>query len=189
MQIGYSGVSSMPSFLSTANIGANGLAVDTASIVFDNIPNTYRHLELVISGRITEAVTDDFPTIRFNNDSAANYDSSWTFLRANAAAGGTAQAGRVAGVLCDLPGGGANNAAYAGGSKILIPNYANTSFHKTASSFGGLIYDVSGSPLGLFCFEAFTNWRNTAAISRIDIIAPASSLFKAGSMFSLYGLN
>jgi hypothetical protein len=70
--------------------------------------------------------------------------------------------------------------------KALIAHYAGTAFDKIVSSEMAMKYGTSSTNLQVGN-EAFA-WRSTAAITSIKII-PNSANFKAGTLFTLYGLN
>ncbi len=159
--------------------------LDTSgSFDFTDIPATYRHLVIKLAGRSSDSATNVVDVnVRFNNDTGANYDRQ--MLRgfgANATAS-ESLAQTFMPFTWALP--GANAPADVAGSGILhIPDYADTTFHKTlVASFVGktashatLIHEYGGY------------WRSTAAINRITITTHAGT-FAAGSIATLYGMK
>ncbi|MGH7184501.1 MAG: hypothetical protein ACREJN_21355 [Nitrospiraceae bacterium] len=166
-------------------IAENLLTVDTAVITFSTIPGTYRNLRLVYYGRITEATTDDYPTIRFNNDSGSNYDYQRSLISSTSIPGGQQAAAQTSARSGDLPGTSSSRSGQTGMAEIVIPMYAGTTLEKCASVWGGVIYTGSS---GMLNYAGFVAWRSTSAITQIDLSSP-SGKFVAGSLFSLYGMQ
>lgn len=161
------------------------LGSDQASVTFSSIPSTYRHLRLLCYGRITTVLTDDYCYIQFNGDTGANYDEERMLWVNNGSSIG-ATYGATQGRVCDWPGAGATTTTQAGMAEILIPHYAGTAFDKIALSSAGGKYGTSGGTI--FVDTHHVQWRSNAAITSVTLI-PGSGDFKAGSIFSLYGMS
>ncbi len=153
------------------------------------IPSDFTHLLLIYNGlssRVT-AGWDDF-WLRINNDSAANYNTSfylnqgqqpsmeqWQYGITNPHA-----MGLHAGILPS------QNAGFlpTGSGIVLFPNYKGTTFYKTAihfsSWYGSYTY---GFAIGN------TYWSSTAAINRLTGNMSSTYKPRTGSLFSLYGFN
>lgn len=150
---------------------------------FTSIPGSYSHLRLVGQLRISSAVTDDYLLLRFNADSATNYNE---IVIANL--GGTANTGtRVANTssrIGDVAGGSAP-AGSASSIVIDIPNYAGTTFNKSAIAQNY----VQGAALttSQYALNYYAYWLSTAAITEVNLI-PNSGAFVAGSKVDLYGI-
>jgi len=155
---------------------------------FQSIPGTYSHLKIVIQGRATGAVAGRFSMLRFNNDSGANYDCEWFTAFGTAAANlaptNDFNATSMAHVV-EMPGASAPS-NMPGQAEITIPNYAGTTFNKTAAWFGGttLLNDANGQRTQ----HGAGVWKSTVAITRIQILLASSDTFVAGSRMTLYGL-
>jgi hypothetical protein len=167
------------------------LGSDTASFDFTSISGSYKHLQLIISGRSTKAaVTSDTMNLKINNDGGANYD--WLFFTEGTGTSyGTGSGGMVetfAGTsarIMDLP--AANSTAGDSGNlQLTFPDYASTTLNKTAYSTGGVLFDRSAGLIRVH--RCFVSWRNTAAITRITL-TPAGGNWKTGSRATLYGLS
>jgi hypothetical protein len=155
------------------------LGAAAASIDFQNIPQNYHHLRLVITARGDAAAAAAGLLMRFNNDSGANYDrqqidgtdttvaASSTTAQTSAVLGNipaaTALAGQTAAITCE------------------IPNYGALSFFKGANIEAGMRYT---SPQRQ---ASFAQWRSTAAINRITLLLTSGN-FVAGSVATLYGI-
>jgi hypothetical protein len=154
----------------------------TSTQAFTSIPGTYSDLRVVIVGRGNTAAATTVPGLRFNSDSGANYESNLINSGNNIVAS-TATASQTEAIISVFPAATAvaNRAAYA---FVEIPEYAG-GFHKIFESRSSAIYDTAAS-------EYITQlrgiqWRNTAAITRIDIVLSAGA-WAAGSTARLYGI-
>jgi len=153
-----------------------------SSIEFNNIPQTYKHLQIRFVGRVSNADTADNVFIRFNGDSGSNY--SWHYLEGDgtttASSGGVNQnrilCGRVA---------AANATANIFGAGIIdILDYNNTNKSTTTRSFTGIDRNGSGNNR-----IDSGNWRNNNAITSIQLINGSSTNFVVDSSFVLYGVE
>jgi len=165
------------------------LAVDTALVEFffsGGSPITsYTSLMITVLARCTGAVTSDDIYLQFNADTGANYTRQFV------AGTGTGNATTGQGVstakasIAFIP--GANGLANAAGRyTIMIPNYGETNFLKAATSFG---FTINGS--GVSSIENLSEvlvWNSTAAITEVLMGMVNGSKFKAGSIFTLYGM-
>ncbi len=163
----------------TVKIG--DIALDSTQ-AFTSIPGTYSDLRVVLLARGTQAAATVNVGLRFNSDSGTNYESNLGNLANNTfASAATASQDNV--LLSVFPGSTAvaNRAGY---SYIDIPEYAGA-FHKIGMAQSGVIYDTAAANY-VSQWRSF-QWRNTAAITRIDVIISAGA-FAAGSTARLYGI-
>lgn len=152
-----------------------------ASITFSAIPQTYSHLLLVFSGRGDAAAASQVGILRFNGDTAANYD--WEQLQGLATASAVTQATAATSLKFPLVCSGAP-ANYPSQQALFIPDYRRTTFYKAAAlSYGGVDTPLSN----MFVGNIVGWWRSTAAITSI-LISPSSGNYVAGTVASLYGL-
>jgi hypothetical protein len=144
------------------------------SIVMDSIPNTYT--DLILVGQYSKSAANSV-RLWLNNDTSSGLYSQ-TILYAN---GSTASSGREtnenAFYMMDYLSASTTTPHTA---IIHIANYANTSVNKTILERGGTADKGTTAAVGL--------WRNTAAVTRIDVGA-GSGTFSAGTTFSLYGIK
>ncbi len=161
------------------------LGSDSTTVSFTSIPGTYRHLRLVCCGRLTGSVTNAVIGIQFNGDTGSNYDGERAafFGAGSAFVAGFAQ---TSGGVADFPGANASSADQAGQVEIVIANYSGTTFNKNVTATSGAVWNTSGNNADVEIFSVM--WRNTAAITQIDLLA-LSGNFKTGSLFSLYGMT
>jgi hypothetical protein len=166
-----------------AKIAEVTVGVATATIDFTNIPQTYRHLQIVLSSKndagsavINMRLSGDGATF----DSGANYDYEEAIV---SAATTSYLEGLGQTVMTIGTHGAAANAMQP--ARILLPDYANTSYHKSALSECGR---KDGTTSGLIIRTMATGfWRNTAAIAGVRLSAGTNN-FAVGSRATLYGL-
>lgn len=191
-----SGVHGLPA--SAWQIGAFATIYETLAtanqqtVSWSAIPQTYAHLLVIGSGRLTETtVQSDDVQAQFNGDSGNNY-SYLTDLTQNPGgtmsgpSAGTGYANSSAPIFRFLASQG-GSAVDAGGGFAIIPNYAGASFTKT-------FYGISGGGNGTSSFVDLRVrvgiWApgSQAGITAITLTAPAGG-FVANSYFGLYGFG
>lgn len=163
------------------------LAANAANIVFSSIPNTYTHLELLIQARSTHTQPNDFVLLRYNGDSTAGayaYSSLQVLSGYLTTENGSVSSSSFTG-FCAISGDN-NQSNIFGISRIVIPEYKNTSVAKTGFAVGNSAYGTgftsSITLQGLY-------WNSTAAISSITLLLNSGNNFKPGSTFQLYGFT
>lgn len=161
------------------------LSASQASITFDSIPGTYKHLQIRAVARSARADNNRTPLrITLNGDTGSNYSyhSLWGTGSIVQGDSGTSSAFmQVAYMIPDNDSGLANN---FGAGIIDILDYTNTNKNTSIISFGGnksrFNQDVqldSGS------------WRNTAVVTSVNLYAANGFNFVSGSRFSIYGIK
>jgi hypothetical protein len=155
-------------------IATNTLGSATATVTFSSIASTYTDLVLIISSAITTGAGSNVFT--FNTDTGNNYsftamegDGTTIYSTRSASRGNIS----VYDELTTTLGGNV--------SIVNIMNYSNATTYKTTISRG------SNASVGVS--ETVGLWRSTAAINQIVITNNASTTFKAGSTFTLYGIK
>jgi hypothetical protein len=152
------------------------------TVSFTSIPQTYKHLQIrALTEDSTSASNTAYPAfLQFNSDSNSNYN--YHYLLSN----GTAASAVGSATTTDPWIYGADSisttANIFGAVIIDIHDYASTTKNKTTRYISGLDRNGSG-----FVALGSTLWRNTAAITRIDLVANFNG-FAAGSTFALYGM-
>jgi hypothetical protein len=159
--------------IATTTVGSGG----SSSVDFTSIPSTYTHLQIRFINLQDSAQN---VWLRFNSDSANNYDWHELFGDGSGAFSGslTSQNHIKIGYV------GTTTTSYAGASITDILDYTNTNKNTTVRSLSGS--DINGSG-GYLLFRSGL-WRNTNAITSITIL-PASGNFKQYSSFALYGVK
>lgn len=153
-----------------------------ATFDFQSIPQTYTHLRIEVIARCDNAASQNL-LIRFNNDSAANYDSH-SVQGSNNTVAGSASAGGTSGFAGSVPGTG-DGATRVGMSVIEIPFYTETTFFQSWCTTGGRSTGTTAATQ--FMQAMFGNWRDASAVSRVTLL-PGAGSFVAGSVAKLYGI-
>lgn len=158
----------------------------TTTIVFSSIPNTYRHLLVLASGRSDGGASVGVNTlVQFNADTGANYDVVAPQLQnvtyqANTAAGGTS-------IMAGIIPWSSSTALNAGWTQVLIFNYRDNSLFKTCRVEGASIGATTAGTTFVWRMAGGL-WRSTASITTVSIALSAGN-WATGSFASLYGLN
>lgn len=159
------------------------LAAPAATVTFSAIPATYENLVLVGMGATTDAALAETAYVRFNGDTAANYD--WQQLYANGATvTGSATVADTKLTVMSLPGATAP-AGEAGNMRVTIPSYARTTFYKTYLSDSFYAYGTANTDLFRLVYAGV--WHSAAAITSVTVFEGGAGNFATGSVFSLYG--
>lgn len=160
-------------------ISTTTLSTATATVTFSSIPQTYTDLVLIVSG--TMSASGNTVYARLNGDSGANY--SQTYLGGTGSASFTGRSSNnTAG--CGL---GGYQLGYTTNIFNIVANfqyYSNTTSHKTVLS------NFADSTIPGGATETLINlWRNTSAITSIEVRPNTSHNFNSGSTFTLYGIK
>jgi hypothetical protein len=138
---------------------------------------------IIAYGRITEAKTDDYIYMTFNNDNGANYYRQGVYVLNASISNGQQETGKSNIRIGDWWGAASQRQTQASQTQVTIANYANTTFEKTCMAFTAATGGTASSA-GWYSESAF--WTSVAAINQIDL-TPAGGNFKSGSRFTLYG--
>jgi hypothetical protein len=160
----------------TVSAGASG------TVTITDIPANFRDLVIVVRGRGDTAATSVGVSLRFNNDSGANYDDE-RVTGANGALSESTGVLATSAAIGSLPAatGLAND---AGLIEIAVQDYRGTTFFKAASGLNA--YRTGGLAANFVLQMRAAYWRSQTAITRVDVIASAGN-FASGSVISLYG--
>jgi hypothetical protein len=150
-----------------------------ASIDFTSIPSVFTHLRVFVQGRGDAAGLTEL-RIRFNNDSAGNYDYE-NLNGIGAVSGSGSSASQNAG-HCGYLVAATGEASVASQSEILIASYAGTTFKKSWVSTNGAISVSVADATSILAGR----WNSTAAINRITLL-PTTGNFLAGTRATLVG--
>lgn len=168
-------------------LGVFTLSANQTVVTFDNIPQTYTHLQIRALTRTTRATTTgDFWLMRFNGDTTSSY-----FYNHNLLGDGTSalanQSGAGTGIYVERVASANLNTNVFAGTVLDILDYRNTNKNKTIRHLSG--YDNnSATNVGQIYFGSGL-WMKTNAISSIEIRSGTSSDFVTNSTFALYGIN
>jgi len=163
------------------------LAADAASIDFQNIPQTFAHLMLVIHARTTTAGASDGVTGRFNADASGSYFS--TAVRSAGTTPSVVTALSATGLILALvpAAAAAAGADVFGGAVVMIPNYANATLDKNVFCYGGAV--TFGTAADMFTEVNTGMWYKPAAITRLTLTSTNGGQLRARSHGTLYGLR
>ena len=164
-------------------VGAGG----TNSIIFNDIPQTYKNLQIRLMSRNNRASTADTLGIQFNGDNSINNYVWQHYMYGNNGSAGAAGYGTGVNAsiyLGECPSATASASIFAV-SVADILDYASTSKNKTLRSFNGKEANVSAQG---FVSLSSGLWLSTTPISSIKIFSNNGN-FVQYSRFSLYGIK
>lgn len=180
---------------SFAAISETSFASAGPSVSISSIPQTYKHLLLVINARISETSVqaDDIACV-LNGDTGSFYSYVTSFVSNISGAGtGTLSPGQFSGfaganwpiirVAASLAGTSAN----VGGGFAWLPNYTSTTFNKMFMSLSG----AGDGSTAMVDSRTRMGWYNPAAqaaVTSMTLTAPGASNFNVGSFVGLYGI-
>jgi hypothetical protein len=162
------------SIATATGTGASG------TITFSSIPQTYRHLQLRITGRGSTGATGIY--FQFNGDTAANYAQHYLYADGASVSAG-AFTSTATPILSYLAPSTASASVYSA-NVVDILDYTNANKNKTTRALNG--YDNNGSG-----FVQFTSglWQSTAAITSITLVNSPSGNYATSTQFALYGIK
>lgn len=150
-------------------IASQTLTSNQSNVTFSSISSAYTDLVVIVSGTCSAG---SYLTFRFNADTGSNY--STTELYGDGTTAGSVRNSN-------------NNYMYIGAirttqSNILshIQNYSNTTTNKTVLSRTNNAATETKAVVGL--------WRNTAAITSIDVGTGGANTLQTGTALTLYGI-
>lgn len=166
--------------IATVTVGSGG----QSSIVFNSIPQTYKHLQIRGIGALTGSTPDYWnQPFYFNTDNTANYARHGVRAFGSAGPVSIGATGSTRGYLYDCMPTSASGLVF--GIIIMdILEYANTSKLKTVRGISG--NEANG--LGATGISS-TLWNSTSAINSITFEADAGKNFIQYSKFALYGIK
>jgi hypothetical protein len=153
-------------------ISTQTLASAAASVSFSGIPQNYT--DLVLIADFATLNTNSTVSLRFNGDSGNNY--SMTRLYGNGSSATSDRATNTSSTQVGFAGDGSRSV-----QRFQIQSYSNTTTNKT------VIGRADGA--GILTMATAGLWRNTAAITSIDILALSATNIPSGSTFTLYGIG
>ena len=155
-------------------IATSTLGSAASTVTFSSISSAYTDLVLVaymkpISGGNNNAL------LRFNNDSGSNYSA--TYLAGDGSAASSTRGTNDTGLFVSYGNANGSNEPIF---KFNIQNYSNSTTFKTTLNRNDAAGGWTSAIVGL--------WRNTAAITRLDIVTTSTNI-EVGSTFTLYGIK
>ena len=167
--------------ISTTTIGAGG-----GSVIFNVIPQTYKHLQLRVLYRATSSQYNSGGfRMRLNGDTNANY--SWHYLYGNGSTIGSQGFANQTEISISEGPTATSPASVFGVGIIDILDYTNTNIYKTTRHLAG--YNTQGSQTDYIMFST-GNYRSTSAISSLTVFyALTDPNLAQYSSFALYGIS
>jgi hypothetical protein len=161
--------------IASTTVGAGGLV----SFDFQNIPQTFTHLQLRVFGRSTLNATVDNLSMYFNNDTGNNYATHFMSGNGSATSANAFTSSPRFYIPSLWPAATTNQFA---STIIDVFDYTNTNKNKTVRTLTG--FDANGS--GAVSFVSGL-WLSTAAINRFS--GETSATIAQFSRIDLYGVS
>jgi hypothetical protein len=162
-------------------IATTTLGSAASEIIFDNIPQTYTDLVVIVNARRTDAATDGSLFLIPWNSSLPASPQSLTTLVGNGSSAASGRSSNQDGLLMGLvPAGNAASGTF-GIAEVHLMNYSNTTTFKTLLCRSNNAGTDVRAEVGLT--------RTTAAITRLYILTFSAVTMLAGSSASLYGIK
>jgi hypothetical protein len=172
-------------YVSIATVTTTGT---TSTITFNDIPQTYKHLQLRSFARnvFTANPGWDWAVAAFNSDTTyTNYRSHFLYGQGTVAGSSQLQSvnyqATVAAVSRDY-----YTAGIMGASVTDILDYTDTNKHKTIRGLMGTELNAGNTYSEVDLISSV--WMNTSAITSMTLTCPTAS-FAAGTKFALYGIK
>lgn len=158
-------------------IATTTLSTAGSTITFSSIPATYTDLRLVVIGKATS--TNNYSGLRFNSDTGTNYSET----DITGFGTGASVSGRYSSATSIAFWG------WFGGINDTIPSFATADILSYAGSRNKTVLGTESTVLATSAAVArnIGMWRNTAAITRIDIVNLANT-YAIGTTATLYGM-
>lgn len=151
-------------------ISTTTLSSAAASVTFSSISGSYTDLVLIMNKR-TDASRDIY--VRFNGDTGSNYSRTYVYGNGSSAASGRDT--NYGSFLLDY------STTVQSVSIHSFMNYSNSTTFKTVIGRYG--------PSDLAAIGVVGLWRNTNAITSMEIGCWSAGTLSSGSTFSLYGIK
>jgi len=158
------------------------LASDTEGLIFENISQDYKHLEIrwVAKSNSTGASTTDLLT-RLNNSSISG--QAYHSLTGNGSSVTSSAVSSTTLISVGEMDQNSTNTNIWSSGVISLLDYASTSKNKTVRAFTGTLSNDEYVQLNSGLFPS------TNAVTGLAFLASGSDLFLTGSRFSLYGIK
>ena len=179
--------------ISTVYMEAFG--AEASYIIFDDIPDTYKHLEIRVSGQTNRATYgNDALEMRMGDDADSPLDVGGNYSYITLETDGTTTAFGHGGVNTSIPRIGrisssTANAANFGVAVITVMDYANTNKFTTVLGGGGNLTALGTTANSVSVTFNSVMWNDTAAVNAISLFCEGGTGWMRGSCATLYGIN
>ena len=165
-------------------------------ITLGSIPQTYKHLQVRITGRTSRSdYTIEDINLQMNGDTGSNYTWHRMYSNPSVPTGGTATTAastsatyiNSVGIMATA----ASSTYMVGGAIIDILDYTNTNKYKTVKSITGTDLNQEQNSTGVSGFTELMggNWMNTAAITSLSFSPTTGTNIIAPTHIALYGIK
>lgn len=161
---------------------SRAISVDTSGVEIQ-IPGDYKHLVMFISARTDRAASSDVLNGRFNDDTGTNYMEAYSGEAATVSSYGE-QTSRTS-IIFSAAMGATATAGSTGSAILFIPNYSSNLW-KTVIKIHG--FGIT-SPAAMMVLSAFSVWKSTEVIKKINVFSEYSANIVPGSIVSIYGVK
>lgn len=163
-------------------IGSQSISANKASILFDNVPQSFNHLKIMGLARTDNGNTYDYLGLSFSGDYGNAHFAFQMFIGSSSTPSATNSASFTYIEAGIIPGSTAT-ASCGGPFVINLPFYTNNTFFKNCSF-------IDGNNGATYCTFGTGQWFKsvTAPINSITLQPGIGANFVAGSQFSLYGI-
>jgi hypothetical protein len=165
--------------LQTVTVGSGG----ASSISFTGIPSIYKHLQLRIVARATDANAANYANLKVNSDTTLSNYARHLLVGNGSSAASYNSTGSTITNLGEIPAATATSGMF-GVFVVDILDYQNTNKYKTIRSLGG--DDRNGG--GEVNYNSIL-WMSTTAISSIQLTTYTSANFAENTQAALYGIK
>jgi hypothetical protein len=161
---------------------SSGVLTHNASISIGSAA-TYAQIEISLIARSDRAATNDNIYLRFNGDTASNYDTYYQIDNSTAATRAE-ERGATTAVIGFTPAANATASNFAAYRVLIVNPGATTAFKNVLVNTG---FAQATTAVNIFAGSAFVQWRNTSAITSILFGSANSAAFVTGSTYSVIG--
>ena len=165
--------------IATHTVGSGG----QASIEFTSIPSTYKHLQIRLLARSTDAAGTVNVTTQLNSDTGSNY--AWHRIFGNGTSAGAGGASTQSNIIIGQISGSTAASGVFGVATIDLLDYKETTKYKTLRSLFGFDDNNGGAGAVVQLFSGL--WQSTSATTTITLSAGGG--FAQYSSFALYGIK
>lgn len=158
------------------SISEQVLSIAASTFTVNGIPSTYRALEVILEGRTNKAAVNSEVWLYLNGDTTPG---NYRYQRVGGLSSGVyADSGSLP--IVGWVNGATAPAGESGTLRVRIPNYARTTWHKTATS-------ESWTPNVPYLTHFGYRWANAASVISLTLLASGAE-FQPGSILQVYGV-
>jgi hypothetical protein len=165
--------------IATTTVGSGG----ASSITFSSIPSTYKHLQIRLLARSTDAAGTVNVTTQLNSDTGSNY--AWHRIFGNGTTAGAGGASTQTNIIIGQISGSTAASGVFGVATIDLLDYKETTKYKTLRALFGFDDNNGGAGAVVQLFSGL--WQSTSATTTITLNAGGG--FAQYTSAALYGIK